>query len=99
MPLMTSQMALLAQNPPNSARDVRETGLIPELRRSPGEGHGNPLQCSCMENPMDRGAWWTLVHRVPKSQTRLKLLGIHTAHHGIKNCFLPTPQIQNIPVW
>ena len=56
MPLMTSQMVLLAQNPPNSARDVRETGLIPEVRRSPGEGHGNPLQCSCMENPMDRGA-------------------------------------------
>ena len=44
---------------------------IPWSGRSPGEGHGNPLQYSCLENPMDRGAWWATVHRVAKSQTRL----------------------------
>ena len=47
-------------------------GSIPGLRRSPGGGHSNPLQYSCLENPMDRGAWWATVHRVVKSQTRLK---------------------------
>ena len=46
-------------------------GLIPGLG-SPGEGNGNPLQYSCLENPKDRGAWWATVHRVAKSQTRLK---------------------------
>ena len=46
-----------------------DTGLIPGLGGSPGEGHGNPLQYSSLENPMDRGAWWTTVHRVAKSRT------------------------------
>ena len=46
------------------------------LGRSPGEGHGNPLQYSCLENPMDRGAWWATVHGVTKSQTRLKRLSV-----------------------
>ena len=45
-------------------------GLIPELGRSPGRGNGNPLQCSCQENPMDRGAWWAAVHGVTKSPAR-----------------------------
>ena len=47
-------------------------GSILRLGRSPGGGHGNPLQCSCLENSMDRGAWWAMVHGVAKSQTRLK---------------------------
>ena len=47
---------------------------IPGLGRSLGGGHGNPLQYSCLENPMDRGAWWATVHRVAKSQTQLKRL-------------------------
>ena len=51
---------------------MRETGLIPELGRSPGEGNGNPLQYSCLGNPMDRGAWWATVHGVTKSRTQLK---------------------------
>ena len=50
---------------------VGDLGLIPGLGRSPGGGHGNPLQCSCLENSMDRGAWWATVHGVTKSQTRL----------------------------
>ena len=49
--------------------DTRDTGLIPGLGRSPGGGHGNPLQYSCHENPMDREAWWASVHGVTKSQT------------------------------
>ena len=48
-----------------------DQGLIPGLGRSPGGGHGNPLQYSCLENPMDRGAWWATVHGVMKSHTRL----------------------------
>ena len=53
---------------------VRDTGSIPELGRSPGGGNGNPFQFSCLENLTDRGAWWAAVHRVSKSQTRLKRL-------------------------
>ena len=54
-----------------SACNVGDLGLIPRLGRSPRGGHGNPFQYSCLENPMDRGAWWTVVHGVAKSQTQL----------------------------
>ena len=54
-----------------STCDVGDLGSIPGSRRSPGEGNGNPLQYSCLENPMDRGAWWATVHGVAKSQTQL----------------------------
>ena len=54
-----------------SACSVGDPGSIPGLGRSPGEGLGNPLQYSCLEKSMDRGAWWAAVHEVPKSQTRL----------------------------
>ena len=47
-------------------------GLVPGSGRSPGKGNGNPLQCSCLENPMDRGTWQAIVHRVAKRRTRLK---------------------------
>ena len=53
-------------------------GSTPGLGRSSRRGNGNPLQCSSLENPMDRGAWWDMVHRVAKSQTRLKQLRKHT---------------------
>ena len=59
----------MIKNLPASAGDVRDTGSIPGSGRSPGRGHGHPLQYSCLENPMDRGAWWATVHRVAKSQT------------------------------
>ena len=52
------QVALVVKNPPANAGDVRDMGSIPRLGRSPGGGHGNPLQYSCLENPMDRGVWW-----------------------------------------
>ena len=57
------------KNLPASVGDIKDMGLIPRLRRSPGGGHGNPLQYSCLENPMGRGTWWTTVHGVAQSQT------------------------------
>ena len=65
----TSQVALVVKNPPANAGDIRDAGSIPQSGKSPGGGHGNPLQYSCLENPMDGGAWWATVHRVAKSQT------------------------------
>ena len=52
--------------------DIRGVCSIPGLGGSPEEGHGNPLQYSCLENPMERGAWWVIVHRVTQSWTRVK---------------------------
>ena len=52
------------KNPPASAGDIRDAGLIPGLGRSPGEGNGNPLQYSYLENSMDRGAWWATVYGI-----------------------------------
>ena len=63
------------KNPSASAGDV---GATPGSGRSPGEGNGSPLQYSCLENHMDRGAWWATVHRVTQGQTQLKQLGMHT---------------------
>jgi len=62
----------VVKNLPASAGDIREVGSIPGSARSPGGGHGNPLQYSCLENPMDREAWRATVHGVAQSQTRLK---------------------------
>ena len=59
----------MVKNPPASAGDLTDVGSIPGSGRSPGAGNGNPLQCSCLENPMDRGAWQAAICRVAKSQT------------------------------
>ena len=67
-----SQVALVVKNPPANAGDARNVGSIPGLRRSPGEGNGNPLQYAFLENSMDRGAWQATVRGVAKSWTRLK---------------------------
>ena len=67
--MTTSQVALAVKNLPANAGDVRDVGSIPELGRSPGGGNGYPLQYSCLENPMDRRAWWATVHSVAKSWT------------------------------
>ena len=64
-------MALVVKNLPDHARDARDTGLIPVCGRCPGAGNGNPLQCSCLENSMDRGSRGAAVHRVTKNQIRL----------------------------
>ena len=58
---------LVVKNPPANAGDVRDTGSIPGLGRSCGGGHGNPRQYSCLKNPMDRGAWWATVPKIPES--------------------------------
>ena len=65
-------VALVVKNPPANAGHIRDEGSIPGSGRSPGGGRGNPLQYSCLENPMDRGARWATVHGVAKSRTRLK---------------------------
>ena len=65
-------MALVVKNPPANAGDVRDVGLIPGWRRSPEGGQGNPLEYSCLENPMDRGACQATVHTVAKNCTQLK---------------------------
>ena len=67
-----SQVVLVVKNLPASVGDIRNLGSIPVSGRSLGGGHGNPLQYSCLENPIDRGAWRTTVHGVAKSQTLLK---------------------------
>ena len=68
-----SQVVLVVKNPLANT-DAWDAGLIPGWGRRPGEGHGNPLQYSCLGNPMDRGAWWATVHGVAKSRPRLKWL-------------------------
>ena len=69
MVAMTSQVALAAKNLPANAGDL---GSIPGLGRSLGEGNGNPLQYSCLDNPMDRGAWRATLHGITKSRAQLK---------------------------
>ena len=62
-------VALVVKNPLVNAGDIRDVNLILGSRRSPGGGYGNPPQYSCLEDPMDRGAWWAIIHGVAKSQT------------------------------
>ena len=69
-----SQAVLVVKNPSANAGDIRDAGSISESGITPGGGHGNPLQCSCLENPMDRGAWRATLHGVTKSWIRLKQL-------------------------
>ena len=65
--LWASQVVLVVKNPPANAGDTEDASLISGSGRSPGGGSGNPLQHSCLENPMDRGAWWATIHVVAKS--------------------------------
>ena len=69
--LGASKVVLVVKNSFANAGDIRDLGSIPGWGRSLGGGHGNPLQYSCLENAMDRGAWWATVHRVAKSWTQL----------------------------
>ena len=75
---------LVVKNLPANAGDIRDTGLIPGSGRSTGGGHGNPLQYSWLENPMDREAWRAMVHGVTKSQIRLKHLSMHAHGRGYR---------------
>ena len=72
-----------------SACNAGDPGLIPESGRSPGEGNGSPFQYSCLENPMDGGAWWATVHRVAKSRTRLSDFAITICFNA--NLYLSHP--------
>ena len=74
----TFLVVLVIKNLPAKTGDIRDMGSIPGWGRSPGEEHGNPLQYSCLENPMDRGAWQSTVHGVVQSWTRLKRFSMHT---------------------
>ena len=71
------------------AYNAGDLGLIPESRRSSGEGNGNPLQYSCLENPMEGGAWWATAHRVAKSWTRLKQLSMQIRFYRIFLILIP----------
>ena len=61
----------MVKNPPAKAGDARDSCSVPEWGRYPGGGSGNPLQYSCLENSVDRGAWWVAVHGVSVSETRV----------------------------
>ena len=76
---------LVVKNPSTNAGDVRDVDSIPGSERSPGGGHSNPFQYSCLENPMDRRAWWAIVYRVAKSQTPLKQFS--TAQHDTSESY------------
>ena len=83
IPAQASQVVLVVKNNQcGSAGDIRDTGSIPGLGRSPGGEHGDLLQYSCLENPMDRGAWQATVHGVAKSWTWLKQLNTHNTHES-----------------
>ena len=75
----------MEKNSPANAEDVRNMGSIPGLGRSPGGGNGNQLRYSCLENPMDRGAWGAKVHGVTKGQTQLKQFSMYASMPELKN--------------
>ena len=81
--------AASGQKPTCHCRRCKRQGSIPGSGRAPGGGHGNSLQYSCLEKPMDRGAWWATVHGISKSQTQLKWLSTHTCRwkERVINCF------------
>ena len=95
-----SQVALVVKNLPTNAGDIRDTGSIPRSGRSPRVGNGNPFQYSCLENPMDRAAWWATICSVTKSQTQLKHLSMNSGYRIRKEtvssrcCYdLPYPNV------
>ena len=77
VPFITASQVVLVVRNRLPTQETRDGDSVPRSGRSPGGGHGTPLQSSCLENPMDRGAWRATVHRVAKSQTRLKQLSVH----------------------
>ena len=95
-------MALVVKSTSSEVSDMRDTGPIPGSGRSTGGDHGNPLQCSCLENPMDRGAWQATVYRVTKSWTWLKQLCMHACTHTHTHIYIYDCQnlkLSTIPKW
>ena len=102
LPREVFQVVAVVKNPPANAGDGSDEGSIPGSGRSPGGGHGNPFQYSCLEYPMDKGAWRARVHRVTKSWTRLKRQHTHTHTHGeaeMRGSLLLTPNGTELPWW
>ena len=89
-PAMLNQGGAVVKNPPDNAGDARDLGLIPESGGSPGVGNGNPLQHSCLENPMDRGAWWATVQGGLKESGRAEWLSTRNAQPNHQ--YSPGPQ-------
>ena len=92
--LWASQVVLVVKNPPASAGDLRDLSSIPRSGRAPGGGHGNPLQYSCLENPIDKEAWWATVHGVTQSQTtevtgRACIMTCITHYNTAQSIFMP----------
>ena len=98
------------KEPTCQCRRHKRWGLIPGLGRSPGVGHGNPVQYSCLENPMDREAWQAVVYRVTKNWTQLKWLSTHAGHTNLNFRLLVSwvsplvsdflqPEFQTDPAW
>ena len=81
-------MVLMVKNPSTSAGDIRDVGLIPGSGRFPEEGHGNPPQYSCLENPMDREAWWATVHGVANKAHEVAEVTCTHAHRTLSWCSL-----------
>ena len=73
----------MVKNPPANAGDARDTDSIPESGRFPGGGYGNPLQGSCLENSMNKGAWWATVQGVAKNQTQLSIQADRQNYHKV----------------
>ena len=105
--ILLSRRQLVVKNPPAQAGDGRDMSLIPGFGRFPGEGHGNPLQYSCLENSMDRGAWQTIVHRIAKSWNWNGLacslhwyycLPKHKDHFSISKV-VPFPVLPGLMLW
>ena len=71
----------MVKNPPANAGDPGDAGLIPVSERFPGGGHGNPLQYFCLENPVDRGAWWAMEHELTKELDTTEQLSMHAYAH------------------
>ena len=86
---MGSQGGASGKEPTYQWGRFRDSSSVPRWERSPGEGWGNPLWCSCLDNPMDRGTWWATVHRVSKSRTWLKWLSMHAQDSSIFFLFTP----------
>ena len=87
---------LVVKNLPANAGDVRDMGLIPESRRCPGGGYGNPLQYSCLENPTDRGAWGPTVRSISMSQTQLKWVSTHARARAHTHTHSPSLSLAHI---
>ena len=94
--MRASQVVLVVKNSPANAGDLGNSGSIPESGMSPGGGHSNPVQYSCLKNSMDRGTWWAAVHRVSQSRKWLKLL-LFSSVQSLSRIQLCNPMVCSTP--